>query len=265
MSKESVDKTPDRIQTMFDGLAPWYDFLNHAFSLGIDRRWRRRTTSMLLTPDLPEGPILDVCCGTGDLSFALHQRSEQLSKSHNSVQHPPRKVHGVDFSSGMIDIAQKKITRKKNSDAATGRTLDSIEFVIGDALDLPFESRCFAAVANAFGLRNVGETQRGLAEMVRVCRPGGKVVVLEFSMPTLAIFRIPYQIYFRGVMPIIGQFISQNRDGAYRYFTESVLQFDSPVRLVERLESLGLVDIRTIPLTFGIATLTVGRLPKTDT
>lgn len=256
-AENRVDKTPQRIQTMFDAIAPWYDFLNHTLSLGIDRRWRRLAARKLIVADStnhglgarPNSSILDVCCGTGDLIFSFRKRLLALSQQENWS------LNGIDFSSEMIDIARKK-DAKTQSD-------EKIDFQVGDALNLPFESNFFALVSNAFGLRNVGDTERGLAEMVRVCKPGGIVAVLEFSMPTNPIFRIPYRFYFRNILPRIGQFFSKSRDDAYRYLPDSVLQFDEPEQLACRMKSLGLVELQTIPMTFGIATLTFGKKAPT--
>lgn len=249
MSDRHVDKTPQRIRTMFDAIAPWYDFLNHTLSLGIDRRWRRLTAKRLVVSEplkaKSEGSILDVCCGTGDLSFAF-RRCFEKNLFDRSVE-----FFGIDFSSEMIDIARKKDEKIKSN--------HKINFQVGDALTLPFETDSFLLVSNAFGLRNVGDTDRGLAEMVRVCKPEGTVAILEFSMPRNLVFKIPYQFYFRSILPRIGQFFSKNRDDAYHYLPDSVLQFDEPEQLARRMESLGLVELETIPMTFGIATLTIGK------
>lgn len=238
------DKSPDRIRRMFDGIAPWYDFLNHFLSLGIDRHWRRKTARLLIGPDTPPGPVLDVCCGTGDLTLAFRRRVQKLGVNSS--------LAGIDFSSEMVEIARKKIGSESGA-----------AIQVGDALALPFEPESFSVVAAAFGLRNVGDTQRGLAEMVRVCRPGGTVAVLEFTLPTCPVFAWPYRFYFRNVLPGIGRFFSRNGD-AYRYLPESVLEFDDGPALRRRMESLGLTDIKTYPMTFGIATLQFGRVPKSE-
>ena len=231
MPSREVDKSPEKIRRMFGNIAPWYDFLNRFLSLGFDVSWRRRCAKRLLTATSVDGPILDVCTGTADLALALWKRQRT------------RKVFGVDFSPEMIEIGKRK-TRHTD-----------IELSVGDALNLPFDDATFAAVCVAFGLRNVGDTDRGLAEMIRVCKPGGVVAVLEFSMPTLPILSGLYRFYFRTVLPRIGQWFTKNRDDAYTYLPESVLQFDDPQRLTERMQSLGLVDVRSLPMTFGTVTL----------
>ncbi len=235
-----LDKSPQRIRRMFDAIAPWYDFLNRFFSLGIDRFWRRQAAKSVLRPETPPGPVLDVCCGTGDLSLALYHRSNKLETG--------REIFGVDFSENMIEIARRKTESLPNT----------FSLATGDALALPFEKNHFAIVAVAFGLRNVGDTERGLSEMIRVCKPGGTVAVLEFSMPTLPGLAHLYRFYFRNVLPRIGQCLAKNRDDAYRYLPESVLAFDSPEQLRRRMEELGVENVQTKSMTFGIAVLTWG-------
>jgi demethylmenaquinone methyltransferase/2-methoxy-6-polyprenyl-1,4-benzoquinol methylase len=183
---------------------------------------------------------LDVCCGTGDLSLAFLKRQQQCKMNRTN--------YGIDFSPEMIEIAHRKAQRHS-----------TLQFSVGDALELPFENNRFALVAVAFGLRNVHDTQRGLAEMVRTCKPDGTVAVLDFSMPTLPILRHLYQFYFCVLLPRLGHWIAKkDEDQAYDYLTESVLQFDRPQQLAERLEQLGMVDVQIKPMTLGIVTLTWG-------
>lgn len=233
---------------MFDRIAPRYDFLNHLLSMGIDRSWRRKTACRLLTETTPPGPVLDVCCGTGDLTLAFRRRVERLAKKSKA---DAREFFGVDFSPGMIERAERKIEKLK--------TDDKVEIGIGDALNLSFADERFAVVAVAFGLRNVGDTGRALAEMVRVCKPGGLVGVLEFSMPTHFLVAKPYRFYFQTVLPRVGQLFAKKREDAYYYLPESVLDFDEPHRLADRMERLGLIDLEIVPMTFGIASLVFGR------
>lgn len=254
-----LEKSPNRIRRMFDAIAPWYDFLNRFFSLGIDRRWRRKTADRLIDAETVAGPILDICCGTGDLSIALWKKCQAHAKNNEPGAVPlvhaiPREIYGIDFSPEMLEIAKKKRKKLRIEEK-------EIHFSIGDALSIPFESERFSVVTVAFGLRNVGETDRCLSEMVRVCRPGGRVAVLEFSMPTLPILGGLYRFYFRSVLPRIGRWLTKNPDDAYSYLPESVLAFDDPASLRGRMERLGLIDVQTTPMTFGIATLLVGRRP----
>src|SRR5262249_55679767 len=223
---------------MFGAIAPWYDTLNHLLSLNIDRSWRRRTTQ-LVPPQGPE-PILDVCTGSGDLALAYDQASRGTAP-----------IIGLDFCRELLVRASAK-ARRKRADAR-------IRFVEGDAQQLPLADNQFQIVCVAFGLRNITDTDRGLREMVRVAKPGGRVAVLEFSKPRHWLIRRPYLFFFRRVLPAVGQFFSRSPDSAYRYLPESVMQFPEYEALAERMRSHGLADVCFYPLTGGIATLYVGR------
>ena len=240
MDSPSVDKSPERIRRMFDTIAHRYDWINHVLTLGIDLLWRKFTARKLLHVQTINGDVLDVCCGTGGLSFAFLMQQRKLKTE--------RMNYGIDFSPEMLAVAQKK-----------AKNCPTLHFSVGDALDLPFKDARFALVAVAFGLRNVGDTQRGLAEMVRVCKPGGTVAVLEFSMPALPILRHCYRFYFHTFLPKLGEWFAKNQDQAYRYLPESVLQFDQPEQLAERLTQLGVTGVQIQPMTFGIATLVWGQ------
>jgi demethylmenaquinone methyltransferase/2-methoxy-6-polyprenyl-1,4-benzoquinol methylase len=239
MDSPPVDKSPERIRRMFDAVAPRYDLTNRLLSFGIDPSWRRFAARRLLHEQTIEGDILDVCCGTGDLSLAFATQQQRIKTE--------RMNYGIDFSPEMIEIAQRKAQR-----------YSSLRLSVGDALDLPFEDNRFALVAVAFGLRNVHDTQRGLVEMVRVCKPGGTIAVLDFSMPTLPVLRHIYQFYFCVLLPRLGNLIAKDHYQGYTYLMESVMQFDRPAQLVERLTQLGVVDVCMQPMTFGIVTLTWG-------
>jgi demethylmenaquinone methyltransferase/2-methoxy-6-polyprenyl-1,4-benzoquinol methylase len=240
MNKSPVDKSPEHIRQMFGAIAPRYDLMNHLLSFGIDRLWRNCTARLLVHSQTITGDILDVCCGTGDLSLAFLK--QQRKYPHERIN------YGIDFSLEMIEIAKRK-----------GAHSSTLHFSAGDALDLPFEDNRFAVVAVAFGLRNVCDPGHGLTEMVRVCKPGGTVAVLDFSMPTLPILRHCYRYYFRTVLPRLGQLFANNQEQAYSYLPESVLQFDRPEQLATRLEQLGITNIQIKPMTFGIATLVWGQ------
>jgi len=240
MDSSPVDKSPERIRRMFGTIAHRYDLINRVLTLGIDHWWRTSTARKLLHEQAICGDILDVCCGTGELSLAFLKQQQKMGGE--------RKIYGIDFSPEMIEVAQRKAKHSPN-----------LEFSIGDALDLPFEDDRFAVVAVAFGLRNLCDTQQGLAEMVRVCKPGGTVAVLDFSMPTLPIVRQCYRFYFHTVLPRLGQWFAKNQDQAYHYLPESVLQFDQPDQLTCRLTQLGIADIQIKPMTCGIVTLVLGR------
>jgi demethylmenaquinone methyltransferase/2-methoxy-6-polyprenyl-1,4-benzoquinol methylase len=232
-----VDKREARIRRMFGHIAPSYDLLNHLLSLNIDHYWRWRTTR--LAPPRGTGPILDLCTGTGDLALAYDRAARG--------QVP---IVAADFCHEMLQLAGKKIS---NSQSA-----GHIRFLEADAQQLPFPDDYFQITTVAFGLRNVTDTDRGLAEMVRVTRPGGQVAILEFSQPRGWLFGRLYRFYFRWILPLIGQTISRSKHNAYRYLPASVLEFPDGDALAHRLERHGLVDVRWHPLTFGIATLYVG-------
>ena len=233
----AVDKTPERIRAMFGEIAPRYDLLNHLLSAGIDRRWRRRTVR--LAPATGDGPVLDVCTGTGDLALA-YWRS----------RHGKTPVVGVDFCRPMLRLAQEK--------ARLAGAAGEVTFLEADALSLPFADDHFQVVSIAFGLRNLVDPDRGLREMARVCRPGGRVAVLEFSLPRTRPLRAIYGWYFRRVLPRIGQALARNRRGAYNYLPASVGEFLPREVLMRKMEQAGLMDVRCHPLTFGIAAVYVG-------
>ena len=237
MSSSLLDKREVRIRRMFGDIAPRYDLLNHLLSLNVDRWWRWRTTR--LAPPAGDEPILDVCTGTGDLALAYHRAAGGRVP-----------VVGTDFAPQMLISARAKARRTR----ADGR----VRFVEADTQRLPFPSDTFQLTTVAFGLRNVTDTDRGLAEMVRVTRPGGRVAILEFSRPRHWLFGRLYRAYFRWVLPRIGQALSRSRDSAYDYLPASVLEFPDGEALAEKLRGHGLSAVRWHPLTFGIATLYVG-------
>jgi demethylmenaquinone methyltransferase/2-methoxy-6-polyprenyl-1,4-benzoquinol methylase len=232
-----LDKRETRIRRMFGNIAPRYDLLNHLLSLNIDRYWRWRTTR--LVPPRGDAPILDVCTGTGDLALAYDRAAGQ--------QVP---IVGSDFCLPMLLPARAKSRRS--------RAGERITFVEADTQQLPFPSDTFQLVTVAFGLRNVTDTDRGLAEMVRVAQPGGRVAILEFSRPRHWLFGRLYRAYFRWVLPCIGQLISRSRDNAYNYLPASVMEFPDGEALAAKLREHGLTEVKWYPLTFGIATLYVG-------
>ena len=162
-------------------------------------------------------------------------------------------IVGADFCPELLQRARAK-TRKRTADSR-------IRYVEADAQQLPFAENQFQIVCVAFGLRNVTDTDRGLTEMVRVARPGGRIAILEFSKPRFWLVRGPYLFFFRRILPLIGQFFSRSPDNAYKYLPESVLRFPDYEELAERLRAHGLTDVRYYPFTFGIATLYVGRKP----
>jgi demethylmenaquinone methyltransferase/2-methoxy-6-polyprenyl-1,4-benzoquinol methylase len=224
---------------MFGEIAPTYDRLNHLLSLSIDKWWRRITVRTV-PPEVGRGPILDLCTGTGDLALAYDRAaSGQVS------------IVGADFCRPMLAIGRDKGAKAKADDRLT--------FVEADAQHLPFPDNEFQIVCVAFGLRNVTDTDRGLREMARVCRPEGRVAVLEFSQPGFRPFRAVYNWYFNRVLPKIGGLLSgKGGRQAYNYLPTSVGEFPCGEALCERMRGAGLKNVTYRPLTFGIATLYVG-------
>jgi demethylmenaquinone methyltransferase / 2-methoxy-6-polyprenyl-1,4-benzoquinol methylase len=235
-----LDKRETRIRSMFNHIAPSYDLLNHLLSLNVDHYWRWRTTR--LVPPRGTAPILDLCTGTGDLAMAYDRAARGMVS-----------IVGADFCHEMLLRAAMKASQSK----ASGR----IRFLEADAQHLPFPDDYFQISTVAFGLRNVTDTDQGIAEMVRVTKAEGKVAILEFSQPRGWLFGKLYRFYFRHVLPLIGQIISRSKDNAYRYLPASVMEFPDGEALAQRLRWHGLVDVQWHPLTFGIATLYFGTKP----
>ena len=219
---------------MFNNISGRYDFLNHFLSLGIDIIWRKKAVKEL--KDLQPKHILDIATGTGD--FAI----EALSLK-------PDKITGVDISEGMLSIGRQKITKMK---------LDhKIELQMGDSEKLLFDDNTFDAVIVAFGVRNFENLEKGLADMCRVLKPGGKVVVLEFSKPVGFPMKQLYSFYFKYILPIIGRLISKDQ-AAYTYLPESVKAFPDGSLFTGILDRVGFKNTICKPLTFGICSIYTG-------
>lgn len=237
-----IDKRPARIAAMFDAIADRYDLLNHVLSGGLDRWWRVRAVRALR---LDGGEtVLDLCTGTADLAIALARGGGAA------------RVVAVDFAARMLDHAARKLA---------ARGLDGrIRLVRGDAMDVPLPMAAVDAAAIAFGIRNVEDPRRALRELHRVVRPGGRVAVLEFGMPTLPGVDRLYGWYFGRVLPRIGRFVSRH-DAAYTYLPASVGAFPSGERFREMLEDAGFAATAAVPMLFGIVHLYTGtRGPTAD-
>jgi demethylmenaquinone methyltransferase/2-methoxy-6-polyprenyl-1,4-benzoquinol methylase len=247
------------IQQMFDAIAPRYDLLNHLLSAGIDRLWWRRT-ARALRPILarPEAVVLDLCCGTGDMTLALDKlRPQPISSSPESSGAPsmtassswvgckpsasPAPILAVDFSRKMLALAQPKFA---------GRNIRAIE---ADALHLPFADASIDLVTCAFGFRNLASYTDGLAELHRVLRTGGQIAILDFNQPT-GLMGALYLLYFKGILPLLGRLISRD-PRAYTYLPESVARFPRPPRMIELIAATGFTAPTWTPYTFGIAGL----------
>lgn len=242
LSPPEIDKSEHHIRRMFGEISPRYDFLNHLLSGGTDWYWRWRTVRAV--PPMGDAPILDVCSGTGDLALAYWKKGRGIVS-----------VVGSDFTHEMLVIADQKAANLQTAGREKGVPF---VFLQADTQALPFPDNQFQIVCVAFGLRNVTNTERGLKEMIRVCRPGGKIAVLEFSLPGNRLFRAFYLWYFRNVLPRIGQLLMRNKQSAYSYLPASVSEFPYGQRLADMMQSCGLATVTWTPLTFGIATLYVG-------
>jgi len=224
-----------QVADMFDRIAGNYDFLNHFLSMGIDRRWRKHAVKALSA--LKPKSILDVATGTGDLAVDL------------STKLKTDKVIGLDIAVKMLEVGKEKV-KKKNLD-------DKIEFIEGDSEDLPFENNQFDATTAAFGVRNFQNPLAGLKEMNRVTRPGGKIVVLEFSKPRGFLFKHLYTFYFNNILPTIGRLLSKDPK-AYRYLHDSVQAFPDYENFTALLDKAGYKNTQFKALTFGICCIYQG-------
>jgi demethylmenaquinone methyltransferase/2-methoxy-6-polyprenyl-1,4-benzoquinol methylase len=219
---------------MFDRVAARYDLLNSLMSAGLHHRWRSRAADVAA---LASGDsVLDVCCGTGDLAFELAGRVA-----------PGGHVIGCDFSEPMLDLARDKAEER----GATG-----VRFEWADALSLPYDAGRFDAVTVGFGVRNFADRDRGLSELARVLRPGGKLIVLEFTKPRRPPFSTFYALWFDRLAPILGR-LSDDPE-AYAYLTESLNTFPGPHGLAEKMDLAGLLQIRYTVLAGGIVTIHSG-------
>lgn len=223
------------VRDMFSGIAGRYDLLNHLLSMNIDKGWRRRVSSELRgILDRSDSTLLDVACGTGDLSLELNRGSAA-------------QVVGTDFCRPMLEFAKTKSAGEAHA----------IPYIEGDALALPFDSGTFDAVTIAFGLRNLANVENGLFELRRVLKAGGKLAVLEFSTPVVPGFGRLFNFYFSHILPRIGGAVSGSR-GAYEYLPDSVSRFPNQKMLASMMTRTGFDAVRFVNLTGGIAALHVG-------
>ena len=232
---QGLDKRRASIQSMFNEVAPRYDLLNRLLSARRDVSWRRTAARSL---DLPNNAhVLDLCCGTGDQAIALHRQASRLV--------------AADFSLPMVGLAQGKFS-------ALGEMQPS--GLVADALHLPLPERTFDAITVSFGLRNVENLKAALCEMLRVLKPDGRVVVLEFAVPATALLRNLYLFYFRRILPRIGSLVSP-RGSAYQYLTESVPSFPQRDRFTDHMIEAGFDRVGWRDLSGGIVCLYHGRRP----
>ena len=227
-------KEAARISGMFDAIAARYDLLNHLLSAGLDKRWRRRAVDVLQLSG--REIVLDLCTGTADLALAA-----------TSGPHRAKRVVGVDFSAAMLQIGSGKI----RSSAAGTSAEPAVDLIRGDAMRIPLRDASVDATTIGFGIRNVEQPAAACREIARVLRPGGTLVILEFSLPRAPALRSFYLWYFRKILPLIGRMISKHKS-AYTYLPASVEAFPSPDEFVQQLRDAGFGTTRAIPLTFGI-------------
>lgn len=225
----------EQVASMFNNISGTYDFLNHFLSLGIDIIWRKKAIKELLK-DQPQ-KILDVATGTGDFAF----ESIKILK--------PKQIIGVDISAGMLEVAKKKITERNLSQVFSVQ--------LGDSEGLHFEDNTFDAITVAFGVRNYENLQKGLADMLRVLKPGGKVVVLEFSKPRAFPIKQLYHFYFKYATPFFGGLFSKDKK-AYAYLEESVQAFPDGSNFTALMEKVGYKNTKHRSLTFGISAIYTG-------
>lgn len=249
-----VHQVPDkarRVQVMFDSIVPRYELVNTLTTLGLDGTWRRRLARCL---DLPQGArVLDVACGTGQVVRAFRRYRPEVGE-----------LWGVDFSGQMV----RQAWRLHKEQCTGGRSVSGTRYsqpracyLQGDAQRLPFADGAFDAVTCVFGVRNFADPQAGLAEMIRVLRPGGMVGILEFSMPRAVILAGLYKVYFRFVLPRLASWLSGDSSGAYRYLQKSVEAFNQDVSLDVCLKQCGFERVAVRSLTFGVVSLYMAYKP----
>jgi len=228
------------VREMFTSIAPRYDLLNHVLSCNVDRLWWRRTASTFAhILGQPHARVLDLCCGTGDMAFALGKQSQK-----NGPQ-----ILGADFSHAMLQRARTKSLHKSLRTAP--------RWIEADALNLPFPDQHFDLVTSAFGFRNLANYDAGLCEIARILRPGGECGILDFSEPRGLTGRL-YRIYFKQILPRVGAMLSGVR-GPYAYLPNSVERFPQPEEMLARMRQAGFREASWTPYTFGIAGLYRGK------
>jgi demethylmenaquinone methyltransferase/2-methoxy-6-polyprenyl-1,4-benzoquinol methylase len=234
---EGSDSKKEQVARMFDGISGRYDLLNRLLSMGIDIRWRRVALRMLRERGIP-GRVLDVATGTADLALAL------------AADLPEAEVIGVDLSEGMLGVGRQKVERNG--------LRSRVRLEQADAENLPFEDGAFDAVTVAFGVRNFENLDKGLGELQRVLRPGGHLMVLEFSRPTSPLVKGLMNLYSRSLMPALGGWLSKDR-AAYAYLPASVQVFPEGDAFEERLQRAGLQPLRQRRLSMGISSVYIAR------
>jgi demethylmenaquinone methyltransferase/2-methoxy-6-polyprenyl-1,4-benzoquinol methylase len=234
---EAGEKRATKVNDLFAAIARRYDLINDLQSFGLHRRWKRR--AVRLAQIKPGDLALDLCCGTGDLALALARGGAETT--------------GLDFSPQMLEVAARR--------QQASRTTQNLKFIQGDAQALPFPDQSFDIVTVGYGLRNLASWERGLEEMFRVARPGGRLVVLEFGKPANALWRALYFTHLRGSVPLIGLLFCGNAQ-AYAYILESLKHYPAQLAVAEKMRGLKLADVRVINLLGGAMAINYGEKPK---
>jgi demethylmenaquinone methyltransferase / 2-methoxy-6-polyprenyl-1,4-benzoquinol methylase len=225
MTKSRIATEPARVRRIFGAIARRYDLANHTLSCGIDFYWRKRAANTVAS--WRPGKIVDLATGTGDLALALQNKL------------PDAEVTGVDFLPEMLELAQRKGVRQT---------------ILADAMKLPFPAASFDCVTIAFGLRNMENWGDALAEMSRVLKRDGHLLVLEFSLPTMSIVRAIYRFYLHRCLPLLGSFLTRKKS-AYDYLGDSIEEFPSGHAMIDLIEASGFGNVQLQPLSYGIATI----------
>ncbi len=239
-----ADSAANAVREMFSSIAPRYDLLNHVLSCNVDRLWWRRTArSFSQILERPDASVLDLCCGTGDMTFALRRQARNFSPQ----------IWGADFSHAMLQRARGKSLDRASSNGKPAMP----RWIEADALRLPFPDQHFDLITSAFGFRNLADYDAGLREIARVLKPGGECGILDFSEPEGMMGRL-YRIYFKEILPRVGTMISGVR-GPYAYLPASVERFPEPDEMLGRMRRAGFREATWSPYTFGIAGLYRGK------
>jgi len=229
--KDDASAKKEQVAKMFDNISARYDFLNHLLSFGIDKGWRKKVVRFA-SVSKPQR-ILDIATGTGDLALALSSTGA-------------KEIIGLDISKGMLEVGRQKVIKAKLA--------QKIDLQYGDSENIPFDSNSFDLVTAAFGVRNFENLDKGLTEMQRVLKPGGKLIVLEFSQPEKAPFKQVFGFYSKRILPTIGKIVSKDQS-AYSYLPESVDAFPYGSAFLSRLQDCGFKNSQAEQLTFGVASM----------